>query len=100
MSFTPRDMNDAVDASFEMPENYGSRGLWRFNNLRAFIGLVAIPILFGLQYVDRTTLFAEIVTILGLLTVVFAVVWFVRRDRVVQRRIDTTGIPLEVEEPF
>jgi hypothetical protein len=96
----PQELGDAVDASLEMPEQYGSRGLWRYYQVSGLIGLVALPLLVIMSFFEGPELGDRIVRIFGWVTIAASAIFFIRRDINVQRRIDATGSPLAKREPF
>ncbi len=95
-----RELSDALDASLEMPEQYGSRGYWRYQQITSLVGLISIPILIGLYFLDTSAGLGRIALIVGLLAIAGVAIFLVRRDIQVQRRIDDTGSPLADREPY
>ena len=96
-----REIDDTLDASMEMPEQYGSRGYWRYQQVSALIGLVTIPVLLGLNAIlgDGGTS-NWIITLAAFGFIAAVAFFFIRRDIRVQKRIDETGLPLVDREPY
>lgn len=95
-----REIKDTLDASMEMPEQYGSRAYWRYQHVSALIGIVVLPIALLLNVIEVP---AKLEGVAGASLVLFMIavaVYFVRRDRTVQKRIDETGSPIVDREPY
>lgn len=93
-------LNDTLDESFEMPPQYGGRSYWRYNQVTAWIGLVAVPVLIVLQLIGQDSAFGRVALIFGFAVIGVASVFFILRDRKVQKRLDQTGLPFAEREPY
>lgn len=95
-----REIGDTLDASMEMPEQYGDRSYWRYQHISALIGFVVIPVAVLLSVFDIPARYQDIAGVAVVFFMLAVGVFFVRRDRAVQKRIDETGSPIADREPY
>lgn len=95
-----QDIDDVLDASMEMPKQYGSRGYWRYQHVSGLIGLVVLPLFLILNAIDIPAEWDGIVTVAGIAFALTVSGYFIRRDHIVQKRIDQTGSPLLDRDPY
>ena len=94
------ELGDAIDSESEMPERYGSRSYWRYNQMIAWLATLGTPVSILLLVVDQSTTIGAIVSAGAVLALIVLAVWLIRRDIRAQKRLDTTGSPLVDREPY
>lgn len=95
-----RELGYTLDASMKMPEQYGSRGYWRYQHVSALIGFVFLPVALLFNIFSIPAAYQNVATVALVAFLITATVFFVRRDRLVQKRIDETGSPITDKEPY